>query len=97
MDVYREKEQLLEDISVESLKVRNKIKTYDSVIAESGRIERIAEGFFLRSPEKEYNMFMIDWLKENLNDILYSDKYYYDVTVPDTGYENSLDNYLRKS
>lgn len=91
---YRIKENMLEMVAIKSLKTHNKKVTYDKVIAESGRIERIAESFFINTKETDYNKFILNWLYTNVNKILYTDEFSYDTIIPDEAYENNLEKYF---
>jgi hypothetical protein len=91
---FRIKESILENVATLSLESKKVKVTYDKVIAESGRIERIAENFYINSKETDYNIFILNWLNDNLNKLLYTDELSYDVVVPDEAYENELDKYI---
>lgn len=91
---FRMKETILENVAMLSLESKKVKVTYDKVIAESGRIERIAENFYVSSKETDYNTFILHWIKDNLNKLLYTDELSYDVIVPDEAYENDLEKYI---
>lgn len=89
------KELVLEKVAIAKLKNKKLKVTYDRVIAESGRIERVAESFFVKSKDCEYNKFVINWIKENIDAVLFTETYDYDILIPDEEfYENELERYF---
>jgi hypothetical protein len=69
----------------------------NNIEAESARIERIAEKFYLDNDSTlDYNSFIMEWVKSHADDIVYSDKYSFDVEIPDDSYEINSDMFTRK-
>ena len=91
------KEEMLLLIAFASLKHNDEPTDLENLHAEKSRLERIAENFYKNSPDQEYNQFLIDWLRENAHDIVYTDKFVYDVNIPDEPYDLNVDLFCRKS
>lgn len=96
IEKFRIKETLLEDIAAEYIIKRKLSYSENSLIRESGRIERIAESYFISEKDREYNEFMVDWLMNNRKDIIDSEKFDFDVSISDEMYENNISFYTRK-
>lgn len=92
--ILERKENVLSLIAFAVLKNKNKQTTQDNIIAEKGRIERVAERYYVKT-DKEYNTFIIDWLKENARRLVYTNEFSYDVSIPDDVKETKLDLFLR--
>jgi hypothetical protein len=92
--ILERKENILYLIAFAVLKNSNKPTKQDNIIAEKGRIERVAERYYIKT-DKEYNVFIIDWLKENARKLVYSNEFSYDVSIPDDVKETNLDLFLR--
>lgn len=89
------KELVLEKTAIAKLKNKNIRVTYDRVIAESGRIERVAESYFVKSKDYDYNKFIINFIKDNFEKLLFTNELDYDIIVPDEEfYENELERYF---
>ena len=65
--------------------------------AEKSRIERIAESFYKSAKDREYNQFIIDWVKDNSDDLVYTDRFCYDENIPDEQYDLNPDFFSRKA
>lgn len=94
---YERKENILLLLAYASLKHNGESTGIDNIQAEKSRIERVAEYFYKVGNDQEYNTFMIDWLKGNAQDIVYTDKYVYDTPIPDEPFELNIDLFCRKS
>lgn len=92
--ILERKENVLSLIAFAVLKNKNKQTNQDNIIAEKGRIERVAERYYVKT-DKEYNTFIIDWLKENARRLVYTNEFSYDVSIPDDVKETKLDLFLR--
>lgn len=91
------KEDMFLLIAYASLKHNGESTSLDNLHAERYRLERIAENFYKGSPDQEYNQFLIDWLRTNAHDIVYTDRFVYDVSIPDDPYDLNVDLFCRKS
>lgn len=67
-----------------------------NIDAEKARIERIIEQFYLDASDTEYNAFVLSWIKENGRELVYTDKYTYDVDLPDDMRDTNIDLFCRK-
>lgn len=89
------KEHTLIFFAVQILKSKNMEITESNILSESGKLERIAEKYYIESKSEEYNTFIIKWLIDNINKIFNTQEFSYDVRISDKGYENNLDNYIK--
>ncbi len=95
------KDNVLTLVAFASLKHNGESTEYENIEAEKYRLERVAEKFYLKTDKKnkksdqEYNVFIIDWIKKNINDLVYSDKYVFDVTIPDNAHDLNINNFMR--
>lgn len=94
--LFERKEDTLLLVAFASLKHNGESTDSNNLNAEKSRIERIAESFYTKSKEfVEYNAFIMDWTKLNMRDIVYTDKFIYDIPIKDDYFEVNLDNFLR--
>lgn len=97
--LLQRKDNVLTLVAFASLKHNHEPTDYDNIEAEKYRLERVAEKFYIKDnnkkTEQEYNVFIIDWIKKHIDDIVYSDKFVGDVTIPDNTHETNLNNFIR--
>lgn len=93
---FERKENVLLLIAYASLKNAGEPTDPDNIQAERYRLERVAESYYKSAPDKEYNEWMVDWLQANAHEIVYTDRFVYDVPVPDEPYELNVDLFCRK-
>lgn len=91
------KDNVLTLVAFASLKQWGESTDTNNLEAEKSRLERVAEKFYLndKKTEQEYNVFIIDWIKKNIHDLVYTDKYVFDVTIPDNAFETNINNFMR--
>jgi hypothetical protein len=93
---FEVKEDVLMLVAYASLKNRRKSTGPTEIEIEKSRLERIAEEFYKKSKDIEYNQFIIDWVKSKAHDIVYTDAYMYDAVLPDEPYELNVNLFCRK-
>ena len=93
MNTYSKAKKAVEIVALYSLqnKLGNKFTARD-LDNETGRIERIAETYYIGGNDTEYNQHLLTWVTENAKNIV-SGKLDYDVIIPDSGHVNNLNNY----
>ena len=91
------KEDILLLIAYASLLFNNESTDSNNLQAEKSRIERIAESFYKSAKDREYNQFIIDWVKDNSDDLVYTDRFCYDENIPDEQYDLNPDFFSRKA
>lgn len=101
MTTYSKKQEALKFLAFASLKHWNEPTDIPNISAEKSRIERVISDQYIKSDsEKEYNQFVLDFIREHGREIVYEDTWNYDIEIPDEGYElnvNTLiDKYTRK-
>jgi hypothetical protein len=89
MDIFNRKEKALFLVAFASLKNWNEPTTPNNIEAEMCRLERIIEQFYIKE-DKEYNQFVLDFLKENANEIVYGDNFLGDAVIPDKSNPDSI-------
>jgi hypothetical protein len=94
MELYRQKEKLLDNIAY-NIFVHKGINPCEKIINdEIARIERIISDLYLKeNAEIEYNEFALNFLTENINEIVFTNKYSGDVEIADN-YTNTNVNVL---
>lgn len=94
--VWEKKDDALFLLAYASLKEWNEPTDAENIDAEIARIERVIEQFYLESPDEEYNAFILNWIKDNAHDLVYTDKFTYDVKIPDDPTETNVNLFCRK-
>ena len=94
--LLQRKEDTLLLTAYASLKHNGEDTALENIRAEAARIERIAEEFYKDALDQEYNSFIIDWVKTNLEEIVYGDEYLYDANIPDDQWETNPNIYCRE-
>ena len=95
LQTYRDKEQMLELVAATNIFVKTKSCDDQLLENEKARLERIAQKDYITESDKEYNSFIIEWLKKNMKEIIYGQKFNFDSKIPDDYYELDLDAFLR--
>jgi hypothetical protein len=71
-------------VAYASLKAADESTNRENVYAEAARIERIiAQEYVEFKGDVEYNQFALDFIKKNAEEIVYGDKYSFDVAIAD--------------
>ena len=94
--IFQRKEDAFLLISFASLKHWGEPTDKENISAEKARLERVGESFYKSSVDVEYNKFMLEWIKENAEEIVYGDSFTYDVSIPDDTYEIDVDVVVNK-
>lgn len=74
---FHKKNRLLDTLATLSLKHAGEPISESSIIAESGRIERAIEYYYIRDPAKnkklslDYNEFVIDFIMKNYKEFVF--------------------------
>lgn len=89
MNIFERKEKALFLIAFASLKNWNEPINPENIEVEKARIERIIEQFYIKE-DKEYNQFVLDFLKENAHEIVYGDNFLGDAVIPDKSNPDSI-------
>ena len=89
MDIFKRKERALFLVAFASLKNWNESTSPNNIEAEMARLERVIEQFYLKE-DKEYNQFVLDFLKENVDEIIYGDNFLGDAVIPDKSNADSI-------
>lgn len=95
--ILERRDNVLTLVAYASLKHNGESTDIDNIAAEKFRLDRIISNEFVKSKnDKEYNQFCIDFLKENADDIVYTDKFVFDIEYPDEPYELNVDVMIDK-
>jgi hypothetical protein len=83
-------------VAYASLKAANESTDRENVYAEAARIERIiAQEYVEFKGDVEYNQFALNFIKENAAEIVYGDKYSFDVAIADEYTELDVNTLIR--
>lgn len=64
---------------------------------EAGRLSRIiTEQFIKDNKEQEYNQYCIDWILNNWEDVIKTNKWNYDVIIPDDSFITDVNIIINK-
>ena len=101
VSVYARKQEALKFLAFASLKNWNEPTDFPNISAEKSRIERVISDQYIKSKsEKEYNQFVLDFIREHGEEIVYTDQWTYDIEIPEEPYELNvntiIDKYTRK-
>jgi hypothetical protein len=94
---FQVKEDILMLIAYASLEHNGEDTGPENIQAEMRRIERVAESFYKDAEDREYNDFMISWLKDRADEIVYTNDLVYDIPLPDEPYDLNVDLFCRKA
>ena len=75
MKEYNQKEKSLTLIAFASLSYANESLDEDNILFEKDRIESIIQDNYISSEPMEYNTFVLDWLKKNAHELVYTGLY----------------------
>jgi hypothetical protein len=91
MELYRQKEQLLDNIAY-NIFIHRGINPCEKLIKdEIARIERIVSDLYLKEKSDiEYNEFAFNFLNDNINEIVFTSKYSGDVEIADDYTETNV-------
>ena len=78
--MYEVKESLLYGVAKLSLIANGDVTTEDSIQTEKSRLERVIEPYYVKT-EVEYNQFVINFLRDNFEEIIYGDTFLGDVEI----------------
>lgn len=94
---YLKKEDALLLIAFASLKHWQESIDIENILAEKARIERVISDEYVKSTTyKEYNQFVLDFIKKYGREIVYTNIYNYDIEFPDEHYELNVDTIINK-
>lgn len=91
LSLFERKECALMLVSFAFLKQRDKPSLDLDVQNNAARLERIAEEHY--NTDIDYNQFILEWINKNARDIVYSNKYEYDIRISDSYHKNRIENY----
>lgn len=94
--IWERKEDSLLCLAYASLLNWKEPTDLNNILAEKTRIERVAESFYKAAKDQEYNAFILEWIKENGREIVYGDRFSYDVDLPDNMTETNVNLFCRK-
>lgn len=75
MKEYNQKEKSLTLIAFASLQYANEPVTEENILFEKDRIESIIQDDYISGKPMEYNTFVLDWLKKNAHELVYTGLY----------------------
>jgi len=75
MKEYNQKEKSLTLIAFASLQYANEPVTEENILFEKDRIESIIQDDYISGEPMEYNTFVLDWLKKNAHELVYTGLY----------------------
>lgn len=94
---YERKQESLKWLAYASLKQWNEPTDLQNIAIEKSRIERVISDIYTKSnDDTEYNQYVLNFIKENGREIVYGDKYTYDISLPDEPYELNVDVIIDK-
>lgn len=97
VSVYSRKQEALKFLAFASLKQWNEPTDIPNISAEKSRIERVISDQYIKSDsDVEYNQFVLNFIKEHGEEIVYDDVWSYDIEVPDEGYELNVNTIIDK-
>lgn len=85
MDLYRQKEKLLDNIAYNVFLHRGIYSPCQKLLKdEIARLERVIADLYLKCEyDVEYNSFAVEFLTNNTNEIIFTSKYSGDIHIPD--------------
>lgn len=97
LSVYSKKQEALNWLAFASLKQWGENTDLENISAEKARIERIISDAYTKTKDTtEYNQYVLNFIKEHGREIVYGDKYTYDIAFPDDPYELNIDIIIDK-
>jgi hypothetical protein len=97
LTLYQRKDQALNWLSYASLLHNKKSITLEKISTEKSRLDRIISEEYVKAKKViDYNQFCLDWIKDNGGDVIYSDKWLYDIPFSDEPYELNIDTIIDK-
>ena len=86
--IFERKENSLLLLAFASLKEYDEPTTPENISAEKARLDRVITQLYLDTPdETEYNQFVLDWIQDHAEEVVYTDIWTYDVNIPDDYHE----------
>lgn len=95
--IFQRKEESLNWLAYASLKQWDEPTDLENISFEKARIERVISDIYSKSKdETEFNEFCLNWIKLNGKDLVYTDKFTYDISIPDEQYELNVNTIIDK-
>lgn len=95
--LYQRKENCLFLIAFASLKQWNEPTDPDNIHAEKSRLDRVISDIFTQNRlDVDYNQFVLEFIKEHADEIVYGNEYTYDVSIADEFTELNVNTIIEK-
>lgn len=95
--IFQRKEDCLLLISFASLKHWKESTSGENISAEKARLDRVISDIYTKSRvDMDYNQFVLDFIKEHGEEIVYGNEYTYDIDIPDEFTELNIDTIIDK-